>query len=428
MTNSASINNGSVDQVVIYGGFIPSEGYEISDLVNEFNIYQSIDAPFLTAKMVVVDGVGLLNNAYLMGNEYVAFTYGVILPSGEKLQRTINFLVTGIEKLEKQGESFVYVLNLGSMHFQKNAITKISQSYSGKSSDIIAKVLKDKLGVTDELSLIEETSDNIKLVIPNLNISETLAFISRRAASLNGTPCFTYEHLDGSIEFSSIEGMYLRRPAFAYYRRDQKSTDPLSTYSTINTFQIDRISQGYENVVSGMYAAKVYAYDALTRNFVEHNFNIADKELDMTTFLNKSIYNPNISINGKSFNEIPESKTYTIITSSNGSNSLRPKITSNHDEVGDYYTNSELRFPFLNSKLQQLDNCLITIGVQGNSSIFPGSILNIVIPSNSAQINDEASKLDNFLSGNYVVVSVRHIFKQQSFITYAQIAKDSFGI
>ena len=427
MQSQTSINNGSVKEVRIFNAYTPQSGFDISDLVNEFNIYQSIDTPFYTGKIVIIDGVGLFNNIYIMGNEIVTVSYSSALPNKPEAINTSTFIVTSVEKVQSENNNYIYVLSLGSSHWLKNASTKISQAYSGKSSDIIAQILKNKLNLTEDEYLISKTTDNIKVVIPNLNISESLLFISRRASSPNGTPCFTYEHLDGTMEFSSLENLYSRAPLFTYYKNIRLTSDPITTYFNINKLKIDNISQGYKNIIGGMYSAKVFAFDMLTRNFIEHKFNLADKENDKT-FLNTALYDPVMNINGKGIQEIADSKIYTILTSSNGSNTLNPRITSTQGEIGDYHTNAEFKVPFLNSKLQQLENCVITIEVQGNTSIFPGSIIELSVPSPDFQNSEEEdSKRDKFLSGKYVTIGVRHIFTQQGFKTLAQLAKDSFG-
>ena len=230
------------------------------------------------------------------------------------------------------------------------------------------------------------------------------------------------------MAFKSLEGLYARGPIFNYFRKDTQSTDPLSTYFNINFLQVDKVANSYKNINSGMYAAKVYAFDPLTREVVEHNFDVDEKELQMTTMLNDAIYDTGIKLNGKYLNELPEAKIYNIITTSNGSNNSRPEITSSHEAIGDYHTNSEFKIPFLNSKLLQLENFLITVSVQGNTSVFPGAIISLTIPSSTTQVKNTDYANDKFFSGNYVVLSVRHIFTAQSHMTVMQLGKDSFKV
>lgn len=142
MQSQTSINNGSVKEVRIFNAYTPQSGFDISDLVNEFNIYQSIDTPFYTGKIVIIDGVGLFNNIYIMGNEIVTVSYSSALPNKPEAINTSTFIVTSVEKVQSENNNYIYVLSLGSSHWLKNASTKISQAYSGKSSDIIAQILK----------------------------------------------------------------------------------------------------------------------------------------------------------------------------------------------------------------------------------------------------------------------------------------------
>jgi len=333
---------------------------------------------------------------------------------------------TGIEKVEKQKENNIYVLQLASKHIINNAYTNINQAYSGKSSDIIKKILIDKLKVNEDDFDVEDTMDNIKVVVPSLKIADTLMWISRCAMSESKTPCFVYEYLDGSFGFNSLAKMYSRPTIMKYYRSDMQSSDPQSTYNKIIDFQADSFGKGYSNFASGTFAAKAYAFDVMTKQLIEETFDLRDYEKG-ETILNSTIPSNGISVGGKSVYELPESKYYYLLTSSDGSNSNRPDITTTNDMFGDYHTNAEIKVPYLNSKLMQLENFMLSITVQGNINVFPGAIISLVVPSANNSIKGQETTNDLLYSGNYVVVSIKHSFNAQNHVTMLQIAKDSLA-
>lgn len=421
-----SINAGYIKSVTIKNAFTDETGVEISDLVTELSIYQSIQVPFITGKLLIVDAISLLDNIMILGNEQVTITIGIRSTSGEDEKLTMSFITTSIEKLEKQKDTNIYALTLGSAHLLHNSNVRISQSYKGKSSEIVQSILKDNLGLSDDQLDIEDTSDNIKVVVPGLKIADALMWISRRAQSETLTPCFVFEHLDGSMAFNSLSKMYSRPAPFTYVRRDSLSTDPLTTYYSIIDMQIDNIGQGYKNISEGMFSAKVFAFDVMTKQLVEQDFNLTEYEDDDTS-LNNAIVNSGVTVKGKTVYELPDAKIYNIITSSDGSNTDRPDITGVNELIGDYHTNAEYKVPYLNSKLLQLENFMMTITVQGNINVFPGSKITVIVPSSQNTFKSAEILNDLMYSGDYVTTSVRHIFTSQRHMTFIQLAKDTIA-
>lgn len=421
-----TINAGYIKSVVIKNASTRPEGVEVSDLVTELNIFQSIQVPFMTGKILLVDAVSLLDNVMLLGNDQIDIYIESKSTGGKQEEIYISMFTTGIEKAEKQKENNIYVLSLASKHIINNAYTRINQAYNGKSSDIIKKIAIDKLKVNETDLDIEDTMDNLKVIIPNLKISESLMWIARRATSESKTPCFVYEYLDGSIGFNSLAKMYSRPSVITYYRSDTQSSDPQTTYAKIIDFQADSVGNGYLNFSNGAFAAKTYAFDTMTKQLIEEKFDLRDYEKDETV-LNTTIANTGVNVEGKTVYELPESKVYYLLTSSDGSNSNRPDITTTNDTFGDYHTNSEIKIPYLNSKLMQLENFMLSITVQGNINVFPGAIISLVVPSANNSIKGQEVTNDLLYSGNYVVVSIKHSFNAQNHVTMLQIAKDSLA-
>lgn len=421
-----TINAGYIKSVIIRNASTSSQGVEVSDLVTELNVYQSIQVPFMTGKILLVDGISLLDNIMLLGNDQIDIYIESKSTDGKQEEIYISMFTTGIEKVEKQKENNIYVLQLASKHIINNAYTNINQAYSGKSSDIIKKILIDKLKVNEDDLDIEDTMDNIKVIVPSLKIADALMWISRRAMSESKTPCFVYEYLDGSFGFNSLAKMYSRPTIMTYYRSDMQSSDPQSTYNKIIDFQADSFGKGYSNFANGTFAAKTYAFDVMTKQLIEETFDLRDYEKDETV-LNSTIPSNGISAEGKSVYELPESKYYYLLTSSDGSNSNRPDITTTNDTFGDYHTNAEIKVPYLNSKLMQLENFMLSITVQGNINVYPGAIISLIIPSANNSIKGQEATNDLLYSGNYVVVSIKHSFNAQNHVTMLQIAKDSLA-
>lgn len=421
---STAINAGSFKSVILKNSLTPEQGIDVTDLVTELQIFQSIQVPFLTGKILMVDGVSLLDNIMILGTEVFDVTIETRSSNGEMMKTSLTLIGTGVEKLHKDGNTNIYAISVGSKHMIENLHVRLCQAYKGSSSDIVKEILVDKLGIAEEDIDLEKTTDNVKLIVPNLKLADSLMWIARRATSESKTPCFIYEYVDNSMAFKSLAKMYSVRPIITYYRNDTTQSDPTGTYTSIIDVQFDSVGKGYKNINEGMFAAKVYAFDMTTKQVMEENFSLSDYETN-ANLLNDALPDPALRISGKTLYELYDAKVYNLFTSTDGSDSAEPKKTGTDDYTGDYHTNSQFKVPYLNSKLQQLENFAMTITVHGNLNVFPGAILNIEFPSSTRLVKGGDKRNDFYYSGKYLTMSIKHVFTAQNYMTHAQIAKDS---
>lgn len=416
----SNVSVGGLKAVYIYNASAPN-GYDIGAAVIEFTLYQSLLAGLYSGKLTVVDEYDVLSNMLLIGNETCSIKVMFKTFDDKEINVDIPMMLTGIEKYTRENDTAIYVINLSSINMFNDITNRISQSYSGTSSNIIENILKDWYATPSEKYNLEQTTDNFKVVIPNLRPSEAIRWIAKRAISNSKTPMFFYELLNG-FKFKSYSSIAKEDVAFNYFRGDVKSTLDIQRRYLINDVKSSKLFRGAENIKDGMYSARVHAFDVVTKSFLfDPSFDLKTSLKTNKTFLNDIIYDSNLTIGGKTLDTFKDSKHYYMLTS-------KPE-ESNTDYIPDYHTNAHIKVPELNSKLIQLQNSVLDISVVGNLYLHPGMKINCSFMNTKAMIKEQTAeeRYDRAISGNYLVLAVKHIFKLDNFETVVQMSKDSIS-
>ena len=180
---------------------------DITAFVSELIIFESLDRPYMSGKMVVLDDSELFNGLELQGTENVQITLATEDSQQTDVILNKKFIMTGIESQTKSGEagsSSVFTITLLDEIAMVGRATKIRKSYSGSLEKIIKSVVKNELGRDTEISYTgakkptDEFSaqENITCIVPNLNALETIDWICSRLTTKNGSPYFCFATLN----------------------------------------------------------------------------------------------------------------------------------------------------------------------------------------------------------------------------------------
>ena len=88
------------------GGTSKARTIDITDLVVAIDVNESIDLRILTAEMLITDGVGILANLPLVGQEKITFRIhkGAIDSKHKQWTKDLTFFVRAIQNVERQND------------------------------------------------------------------------------------------------------------------------------------------------------------------------------------------------------------------------------------------------------------------------------------------------------------------------------------
>ena len=401
----------NLDGALIIGS--SGKGINVIDQIGEFNIYQSLDSPFMSGNIMITDSSGITEILPILGQERLLFSLST--PGQES---AINFndyhaIIYNVEKRFQQTErEQVLILNWTTLEHYKNLRTKISKSFKGNISEIVADILSNVnfLGTKKPLH-IEKTKNIRKYVIPNLNPFQTINLLKEEAisSSENAPHYLFYENPEG-IHFRTLDSLIgqqgqLNVPHKIVYK-SQPQDEPRNiedSLGTILSWEGDDNSNNFLNVKLGMLSSTLYYHDIFNKNIqkFDYDYNDTFAARNKTNQENKGVGTliPQTKIDDKIITEYANSKIFVHPTASDN---LHTEGTDNNAE--------EWLQESISRKLQR-DYFTLKIETYGNTNVMCGDMINVQIPSNKTLPNNASGSneiMDPLLSGRYMVTSIRH--------------------
>ena len=166
---------------------------DVSRVTSELAIYEHLDKPFLTAKLLFVDAdpnINIIDDIHFLGTEKVEIKLRNNMT--EQFTMTKNFVVTEVSRSVKAGDGNEGVLlELVEDCAYISALMRISKSYTDNKGNIIKSLIK----MLDREILIREDADIsgdklTKLIIPNMTPLAAANWIKDRTYTHDGFPYF----------------------------------------------------------------------------------------------------------------------------------------------------------------------------------------------------------------------------------------------
>ena len=132
----------TLDGILVVGS--SGQKINIQNLVREINIYQSIDAPFISGNMMISDAEGVTELLPFLGQERLLFELKTPGRSNSINFNKYNAIIYNMEtRFHTTDRMQSLVLNFTTLEHYKNIRTKISKSFKGTISEIVQKILSD---------------------------------------------------------------------------------------------------------------------------------------------------------------------------------------------------------------------------------------------------------------------------------------------
>ena len=326
---------------------------------SDFNIYESIFSPYLTADIQLVDGIGLMESVPIIGEETITIqvkTKGIVrerkpennLPgpfegSQNEGRISLKFRVVKINNIVKLNDQMLtYKLSLVSEEAILNLKKKVKKSALDpqtfkprKISDIVKSLytqfFKRGRNSNSKKIFVEPTKNLTDLIIPNQTPFKALNFLASRAVSAGkhavGSSFVFYETVRGFF-FISLETLmaggglgYRTIPGAPGSPTELEYTQPedpvKETYviqpkrlgaqtneaknvavemTAVDEYQFNSNFDVLQNLQSGMYSNRLLTHDLVRMRYDTLDFNL----------VNKSALSAKITVNSDGAEEVIE--------------------------------------------------------------------------------------------------------------------------
>ena len=450
MNSSNNPFNAKLEEVAITK-FNGTDKISIMPQVAEFTLHQSIFSPIMKADMVIVDGIGLMDNYPWSGEEKVEVE---LIQDGEEQEnkgsgqkqfhRILTFIISAIKdiRVDSDGRTTTYIIELASYDAFVNAKTRVSHAYYEDIETMIEKVYKDYIikNRTDpkpkELKIFKDTDKVRKLVVPNIKPFDAIAWFCKYAVSSNPEKYYThmfYETID-NYTFKALQKLTFRgrEDADALYAAAQEKyiyvgdislvkNNPqalqqlqargFSDSRIINDMKINKRYSALEKIVGGYFENELVEI-----NMLKNDYKITRKELNYKDYEFNTI-NPGKGYNTKDYIEDVKKEYEEPETSARIRYIINNYDDENQPSFRDKFGRSAMSF----IAFQQVD---LSIAVNTNLLMRVGDCIFVELPElHGFNLNDA----DRYLSGFYIVSEIKTVMKQGGkSASYVRINRDSF--
>lgn len=425
---------------------------DIIGMVSHFRITESVYTSYLDLSLYLFDNWNFFEEFLLSGQEKITLDISLTEPLRDKGPKThkiqIEFLVAeypAFGKLPQRKQA--YVIRAVSEHAYLLKFLRLSEYIGIKKGqknikEIISYICESYLNIE-----IEDVSDDsysigkINGIIPNLTPLDAINWLLRRAWSNNGSPWYLYQTLrDSKMHLVCHDDLIDRGPKpQTYYESNLFTSEETENseyeYNSEGGGAFERILSLESNVksskfsagIEGSWAAKTQYLDIGTKKFSEETFDYL-KEFSNKTILNKyPILSNQWKINDKLLNEYFDSNRNYISL-----NSLA------YDNKPNYHTVTEENTISKNISYSETGEAIVhDIRIHGDPSIQSGDILKLQFAtaieggadpgpgSYTSHIINRDPVFDYWLSGNYIITGIEHVFDDNYFLDL-RLKKDSY--
>ena len=422
-----------------------SEPFKVSieTLVVDMNIYESIHNKTLSGNLLIVDSQNVVGTLPLTGHERLEFKF--FTPS---LSKGYDFSVANgnpmyVYKISKRQQvnprAQMYLLHFCSKEMLQNELVVVSNAQTDTYANMVANITRNPDFLNSAKNIYIEPSiglhKHVFTRIRPFDAIDTLALQTRSEKYYNSGYYF-YETGDG-FNFRSLESMLAveantARPALATFRpkpaniRDGGNKDIKNEMQIAMKYTITDQFDTLKNLRNGVFASKLITHDQLNKTYEETDFSYhaeyqnlfhVETGKDGVRTDNQGIL-PFYTREGQTLSDYPESTLY-----------LWSQTSDTHYSGDTPLYNPDMK-EILQKRLSQrlaLHSFKLELTVPGMTGLQAGDIINFDMPSYEPAGGSEPLDHDPYLSGRYLVTSIRHQLnrKQNKHFMVLECMKDS---
>jgi len=408
---------------------------EISALITEINIYQSLDSPYMSGHLMINDSDDLSSTLPFIGNERLLFKVNTPgrFPIDFNHYHAVAYNVK--KRTHSSDRSQVVLLDFTSLDNFRNTYKKVSKAFKGEISSMVETILRNPkhLGSSKPIN-IEKTLGIRKFVIPNVPPYVAINILKEEAISAEEKSAHYvfYENQLG-YHFRSLDSLLGKRKEQAVaaketyiYHHPSSATagesarqNPVGALETILDWEIHDNTNSFLNMKNGMYSSTLLTHDIFNKNLQKYEYNYSRTHASRnTSYQNGGPVVPDIKLNDDApLSEQHNSRTFLHSTGK----SLFEEGGAIHNNSDNWLQESVARY------VERVSHFTLKIETYGNTDLMVGDMINVIIPANKPLYESGSGSIDHFLSGRYMITNINHLIvpSKKSHRMFMYVMKDS---
>ena len=264
------------------------EPINIANIIEEVNVYEHLNQPFMTADFLVNDASSVFTRLGMTGEEFIYVNFTVDLEGfrDEPIERT--FRIMSIQKItpSTSPRRVNYIIRAADPEYFNDLTQNVITSYSNMPVSQMATELFNKFLKIKTPLRVANTTTQKTIVIPNMKPSQAMNFLCREAKSVDSevSNYVFYSNADG-FWFSPLENVINKKPMDTYLimpknlnidllkeRIKPKSGKPLE-WMLINSYSIPQIFNLEDNLQRGVFDVTLHCVNPIYQRFESKHYN-----------------------------------------------------------------------------------------------------------------------------------------------------------
>jgi len=432
ISESTSASSYKLRSIILESDMLVSgASINITNLMSDFEIFEHIEKPYLTANFVFTDSSGLFDSVTWAGGEKITISFS---SPDTDIEITKSFAMAEIKKgIKNDNRAEVYYLSLIEYDAYRSETYNVNSCYTGKATEIIDNILTETIYKKDGRnihSIGEPAQNNMKVIIPNMSPLEACSWIKDRATNEDGLPYFLFSTLVGDLlKFINL-GDLLNDVSLSKYPfihnevSNSASMDLILDARSISSFKYERTENLFKLISGGSVGAKHSYHNLVNNKSQELNLNVVDDIFE--PLVNKEVltreqsqYNfiPFHQVDDEFLHEkesalIPYIRSHNVF--SDGFNASHNSLDEDNG-IGEYkrkVVSQVVKNYLVKSPITITVPCRLFIG--GKDSVTIGRLIDLKFLS-SDQTQGSETAIDTKKSGQYLIYSARHMLKSENY-------------
>ncbi len=419
-------------------------GIDIKNVITDIAIYEHIEKPYLTAKIVFTDQHNIVQDLDFQGGEklILKLAHSEETLSGYEISK--EFLIDNIENIIKADErSETVMINCTEYHMFESTVLNVNKAYTGSASSIIRKILRDFLDKSVAITSADAVND-MKVIVPNMHPIEACMWLKQRMTSFDGMPYYFFSAMGVDNLILKDLGTILdeRTPINAdrpYIYAPSVNSDEISMqkYYAIQSFSYRDGENLIRLIEKGLVGAQYSFYDTLTALPQVSHFDIETDILKGLTIdkrlggqNTRHVYGSDYAVNGTRLTQY-NSKVISEISSSGAYTQANIRNNSYNSET---LSSSYKKKTISNALREFMSKAPLEISVKsrefltGDANYSVGKLIRIIFLDNTPERDEQRAVIDHKMSGDYLICAAKHDLNNYRGITKLLCGKlGSFG-
>jgi len=420
--------------------------YNISSCVTDVNIYEDINKPFLTGKIIISDFNNVIHDMVFTGEETIELSFEKIGKNTQEIKKVfyLDHIISSKKISNNSVEVYAFHM-VEDVEFESNLIN-VNKYYEGKPSEIITNIISDYMPKRKFFAVNpdDESQETLKVVIPNLNPIEAITWVTKKAYSVDGLPYFLFSSFAGPnvIYYINLSTLLKQKQInfgnpFTFWQSGiQKNTQEslADVESTIvpNRYQIleykDRNNEDLRYLISEGFIGSSHRFiDVINGEEQKVDFSVSKTLLRLSELgvLTKNYplytYSPAAQADKKLLSEIESKRIYNYPSTKPYELGFSNSTSMVEENNNGNYAQKVNSFAILNllykRKIQVTLKGINFIHDDINRSV--GNLIEVEF----LKLVEEKHHIDKRLSGKQLVTNVVHMFKTDEYTVNMDLCK-----